>query len=111
MKFKNVNINDNFDKFDEVFNSFKNKISKIDKKIINIWYRKTLINQFKSSNKILKVLNSGNFCEHILKSIKSNKEILIKKTKLINENELLGRKKVREEEEEEKEYDGKEHFI
>ena len=37
--------------------SFHEKISLINEKIINIWYRKTLVNTFKANNKILKVLN------------------------------------------------------
>lgn len=74
-----------------------NNLLKIDQKIMNIWYRKTVVNQFQTNNKILKKLsNNNNFCEHILSSLENNMNTLLKKTQKYNNsdnnNQLLGRK-------------------
>ena len=66
--------------------------------IMNIWYRKTVVNQFQMNNKILKKLsNNDNFCEHILSSVENNMNTLLKKTQKYNNqdnnNQLLGRKR------------------
>jgi len=68
---KSVNMTcTNFvDTIDEIFkemNSIYEKIIYAYEKIINIWYRKTLVYSYKSNNKMLKILNN-NFCEHIKK--------------------------------------------
>jgi protein AATF/BFR2 len=78
-----------------------NNLFKIDQKIMNIWYRKTVVNQFQTNNKILKKLsNNDNFCEHILSSVDKNMETLRKKTQKYNNNDLnlLGRKRLSAEE-------------
>ena len=77
--------------------SFHEKISLINEKIINIWYRKTLVNTFKANNKILKVLNDD-FSKHIISNIKNNYENIRKNTEKINNEKLLGRKRISEEE-------------
>ena len=77
--------------------SFHEKISLINEKIINIWYRKTLVNTFKANNKILKVLNDD-FSKHIISNIKNNFENVRKNTEKINNEKLLGRKRISEEE-------------
>jgi protein AATF/BFR2 len=70
---------------------------------MNIWYRKTVVNQFQTNNKILKKLsNNNNFCEHILSSLENNMNTLLKKTQKYNNsdnnNQLLGRKRFSAEE-------------
>ena len=82
-------------------NTIHNNLFKIDQKIMNIWYRKTVVNQFQTNNKILKKLsNNDNFCEHILSSVDKNMETLRKKTQKYNNNDLnlLGRKRLSAEE-------------
>ena len=68
---------------------------------MNIWYRKTVINQFQTNNKIIKKLsNNDNFSEHILSSVENNINTLLKKTQKYNitTNPLLGRKRLSAEE-------------
>ena len=82
-------------------NIIHNNLFKIDQKIMNIWYRKTVVNQFQTNNKILKKLsNNDNFCEHILSSVDKNMETLKKKTQKYNNSDinLLGRKRLSAEE-------------
>ena len=88
---KSQNIN-------EYLAKIHNNLFKIDQKIMNIWYRKTVVNQFQMNNKILKKLsNNDNFCEHILSSVENNMNTLLKKTQKYNNqdnnNQLLGRKR------------------
>ena len=88
---KSENINENLTKI-------HSNLFKIDQKIMNIWYRKTVVNQFQMNNKILKKLsNNDNFCEHILSSVENNMNTLLKKTQKYNNqdnnNQLLGRKR------------------
>ena len=77
--------------------SFHEKISLINEKIINIWYRKTLVNTFKANNKILKVLNDD-FSKHIISNIKNNYDTIRKNTEKVNNEKLLGRKRINENE-------------
>ena len=82
-------------------NIIHNNLFKIDQKIMNIWYRKTVVNQFQTNNKILKKLsNNDNFCEHVLNSVDKNMDTLKKKTQKYNNSELnlLGRKRLSAEE-------------
>ena len=94
----NENINKNMN---ENLSKIHNNLFKIDKKIMNIWYRKTVVNQFQTNNKIIKKLsNNDNFCEHILSSVDNNMNTLLKKTQKYNidNNQLLGRKRLSAEE-------------
>ena len=82
-------------------NIIHNNLFKIDQKIMNIWYRKTVVNQFQTNNKVIKKLsNNDNFCEHVLTSVDKNMETLKKKTQKYNNSELnlLGRKRLSAEE-------------
>ena len=89
---------------DEQLNKIHNNLFKIDQKIMNIWYRKTVINQFQTNNKIIKKLsNNDNFCEHVLSSVENNMNTLLKKTQKYNNAndnniQLLGRKRLSAEE-------------
>ena len=68
---------------------------------MNIWYRKTVVNQFQTNNKVLKKLsNNDNYCEHILSSVEKNLDTLKKKTQKYNNTDLnlLGRKRLSAEE-------------
>ena len=69
---------------------------------MNIWYRKTVVNQFQTNNKLIKKLaNNDNFCEHILSSVENNISTLLKKTQKYNNDnntQLLGRKRLSAEE-------------
>ena len=91
----NININENL-------NKIHNNLFKIDQKIMNIWYRKTVVNQFQTNNKLIKKLaNNDNFCEHILSSAENNISTLLKKTQKYNNDnntQLLGRKRLSAEE-------------
>ena len=92
----NQNINETFN---ENLEKIHNNLFKIDQKIMNIWYRKTVINQFQTNNKIIKKLsNNDNFSEHILSSVENNINTLLKKTQKYNitTNPLLGRKRLSE---------------
>ena len=94
----NQNINETFN---ENLEKIHNNLFKIDQKIVNIWYRKTVINQFQTNNKIIKKLsNNDNFSEHILSSVENNINTLLKKTQKYNitTNPLLGRKRLSAEE-------------
>jgi len=94
----NKDINETFN---ENLSKIHNNLFKIDQKIMNIWYRKTVINQFQTNNKIIKKLsNNDNFCEHILSSVENNMNTLLKKTQKYNitNNQLLGRKRLSAEE-------------
>ena len=94
----NENINKNMN---ENLSKIHNNLFKIDKKIMNIWYRKTVVNQFQTNNKLIKKLsNNDNFCEHILSSVDNNMNTLLKKTQKYNidSNQLLGRKRLSAEE-------------
>ena len=78
----NQNINETFN---ENLEKIHNNLFKIDQKIVNIWYRKTVINQFQTNNKIIKKLsNNDNFSEHILSSVENNINTLLKKTQKYN---------------------------
>ena len=82
-------------------NIIHNNLFKIDQKIMNIWYRKTVVNQFQTNNKVLKKLaNNDNYCEHILTSVEKNMDTLKKKTQKYNNADLnlLGRKRLSAEE-------------
>ena len=89
---------------DEQLNKIHNNLFKIDQKIMNIWYRKTVVNQFQTNNKIIKKLsNNDNFCEHVLSSVENNMNTLLKKTQKYNNAndnniQLLGRKRLSAEE-------------
>ena len=91
----NISINENL-------NKIHNNLFKIDQKIMNIWYRKTVVNQFQTNNKLIKKLaNNDNFCEHILSSVENNISTLLKKTQKYNNDnntQLLGRKRLSAEE-------------
>lgn len=76
--------------------TFHNKLNQINEKVINIWYRKSLINSFRSNNKIIKVLNDD-YSQHILKNITNNYSSLRKNTRKTNNEKLLGRKRENEE--------------
>jgi len=77
---------------------FHKKIFIIVQKILNNWYRKTLINSFKiNNNKVLKVLNDD-FCKNILNNINNNYESVQKNNQKLNNEKLLGRKRIKEEE-------------
>ena len=94
----NQSINETFN---ENLEKIHNNLFKIDQKIMNIWYRKTVINQFQTNNKIIKKLsNNDNFSEHILSSVENNINTLLKKTQKYNitTNPLLGRKRLSAEE-------------
>lgn len=69
------------------------KLSSVYEKIINIWYRKTLVYSYKSNtgNKILKILNN-NFCEHLKKNIDSNYDTIRQKSKKKPNEKILGKK-------------------
>ena len=99
---KLIKNNDNINKnMNENLSKIHNNLFKIDKKIMNIWYRKTVVNQFQTNNKIIKKLsNNDNFCEHILSSVDNNMNTLLKKTQKYNidSNQLLGRKRLSAEE-------------
>ena len=103
LKSKNNN-NANINTIKEPLNKIHNNLFKIDQKIMNIWYRKTVVNQFQMNNKVLKKLsNNENFCEHILSSVENNMNTLLKKTQKYNNNidstnQLLGRKRLSAEE-------------
>lgn len=76
----------------DLLNPLFDKISDISEKIINIWYRKTLVYSYKSDSKILKILNN-NFCEHIKTNLDSNYDVLKQKTqKKLNTDKILGKK-------------------
>ena len=92
---------ENFSDVEKNLNIIHNNLFKIDQKILNVWYRKTVINQFQTNNKILKKLSkTDNFCEHVLNSVEKNIETLTKKTQKYNINDmnLLGRKRLSAEE-------------
>ena len=97
----NQSINETFN---ENLEKIHNNLFKIDQKIMNIWYRKTVINQFQTNNKIIKKLsNNDNFCEHVLSSVENNMNTLLKKTQKYNNAndnniQLLGRKRLSAEE-------------
>ena len=99
---KLIKNNDNINEtFNENLEKIHNNLFKIDQKIVNIWYRKTVINQFQTNNKIIKKLsNNDNFSEHILSSVENNINTLLKKTQKYNitTNPLLGRKRLSAEE-------------
>ena len=95
---------EDFNEMDEQLNKIHNNLFKIDQKIMNIWYRKTVVNQFQTNNKIIKKLsNNDNFCEHVLSSVENNMNTLLKKTQKYNNAndnniQLLGRKRLSAEE-------------
>jgi hypothetical protein len=66
--------------FENLDNNF-NKLLAVSERVINIWYRKTLVYNNRSNNKLLKVLNVNDFCEHIKKSVEENFESIRLKTK------------------------------
>jgi protein AATF/BFR2 len=66
--------------FENLDNNF-NKVLALSERVINIWYRKTLVYNNKSNNKLLKVLNVNDFCEHIKKSVEENFDSIRLKTK------------------------------
>jgi len=66
--------------FEDLDNNFS-KILAVSERVINIWYRKTLVYNNKSNNKLLKVLNVNDFCEHIKKSVEENFDSIRLKTK------------------------------
>lgn len=66
--------------FQDLDNNF-NKVLAVSERVINIWYRKTLVYNNKTNNKLLKVLNVNDFCEHIKKSVEENFESIRLKTK------------------------------
>jgi protein AATF/BFR2 len=78
----------------KIINPLFDNILRISEKIINIWYRKTLVYSFKSNtgNKMLKILNN-NFCEHIKSNIESNFASMRKNTMKKSQNEkILGKR-------------------
>ena len=106
-KKNNMNIDEDEDEKEDEENMNKqiniihNNLFKIDQKIMNIWYRKTVVNQFQTNNKVLKKLsNNDNYCEHILSSVEKNMDTLRKKTQKYNNTDLnlLGRKRLSAEE-------------
>ena len=76
--------------------SFHNKLNQINQKVINIWYRKSIVNSFKDNNKIIKQLNND-YCSHILQNVSTNYESLRKNTRKTKNEKLLGRKRENEE--------------
>jgi protein AATF/BFR2 len=91
---------------DEVFslmNKIYEKVTKVSERIIDIWYRKTLVYSFKATtgNKMLKIL-SNNFCEHIKSNVESNFSSLKEKTSKIKQNEgkIIGKRNRSNEDEE-----------
>lgn len=92
-----LNSNDEIHNFDEVYNmirSIYDRIMLISERIVDIWYRKTLVYSFKSTqgNKMLKILNN-NFCDHIKKNIESNFKGMREKTMKTSINEkILGKR-------------------
>lgn len=84
----------NFDDIYTLVRPVYDRIMAISEKIVDIWYRKTLVYSFKSTqgNKMLKILNN-NFCEHIKTNIESNFKGLREKTMKISLNEkILGKR-------------------
>ena len=104
---QNIDITDEFSKIikdmsqqddlssENIFNEIEgnfDKLINISERVINIWYRKTLIYTNKQNNKLLKVLNANNFCEHIKKSIEDNYDTIRLKTKRKREKfKVLGK--------------------
>jgi len=91
------NTEDELPDFDEIYNIVRpvyDRIMAISEKIIDIWYRKTLVYSFKSTqgNKMLKILNN-NFCDHIKTNIETNFHNIREKTMKISINEkILGKR-------------------
>lgn len=83
------------DSYDNLI-TFHNKLNQINEKVINIWYRKSLVNSFRTNNKIIKVLNDD-YSQHILRNITNNYSSLRKNTRKTNNEKLLGRKRENEE--------------
>lgn len=75
----------------QIFNAIFDKILMINEKVTNVWYRKSLVNTYKSNTKILKILNND-FCEHIKSNLNSNYETIRQATKKKANDRLLGRK-------------------
>ena len=82
--------------YDEII-ALHNELSIINEKVVNIWYRKSQINTYKNSNKILKVLNDD-FCKHILNGVEQNYAHIRNNTMKVNNEQLLGRKRRNESE-------------
>jgi protein AATF/BFR2 len=91
------NNEDELPNFDEVYNIVRpvyDRIMAISEKILDIWYRKTLVYSFKSTqgNKMLKILNN-NFCDHIKSNIDTNFNSIREKTMKTSINEkILGKR-------------------
>jgi protein AATF/BFR2 len=86
----------NVNKVDEIIKQIVpigDKLNSILEKIINIWYRKTLVYSYKANtgNKILKILNN-NFCEHIKKNIESNYDNIRHKSQKKSGEKVLGKR-------------------
>jgi len=72
-----------FDDFEDDFKKITISLEQIllvCEKIVNIWYRKTLVYSYKSNSKMMKILNN-NFCEHIKENIDSNYDSMREKTR------------------------------
>ena len=77
--------------FSELDDNFGNILA-VSEKVLNIWYRKTLVYNNKQNSKLLKVLNVNNFSEHIKKSIDDNFDTIRLKTKRKREKfRILGK--------------------
>ena len=68
LKSKNNN-NANINTIKEPLNKIHNNLFKIDQKIMNIWYRKTVVNQFQMNNKVLKKLSNNENIRRICRAL------------------------------------------
>jgi protein AATF/BFR2 len=94
-----------------LINPFSQKIILISEKIIDIWYRKTLVYSYKSNtgNRILKIMNN-NFCEHIKQNIDNNFESIRDKSKKKNGEKILGKKHLKGDENDDEIYNDRDFY-
>jgi protein AATF/BFR2 len=97
--------------FKELDTNFDHLLS-VSEKVVNIWYRKTQVYSNKSNNKLLKILNVNDFCDHIKKSIDDNYDTIRLKTKRKREKFRVIGKPVKSliEEEDENIYDDSDFY-
>lgn len=72
--------------------SFHDTLGKISEKIVDIWYKKSIVYSNKSNNNLLKISN-GSFCENIVRNIEDKFGDYRKNTEKTNNEKLLGRKR------------------
>ena len=90
-KAKSILEFDDFETDFKIINKSLEQILLVSEKIVNIWYRKTLVYSYKSNSKMMKILNN-NFCEHIKESIETNYDTMREKTKKKRENfKIIGK--------------------